>query len=169
MDTYDFDQYANSSAPCYCNKCQSTNQSDILYDIPVIDSSSIGSSYSSVFDSSHLSTPSKSHLSREPSGNSSGSSSSIGSPTMASSPKTKSTTSQVSTTKNFIRILNINLQSIIKKVLNIEVLIKTTNPDIILGTETWLTEEINTTEFSSSSLRYKVQYDMTGKMILMAA
>ncbi|KAL3865214.1 hypothetical protein ACJMK2_006830 [Sinanodonta woodiana] len=151
MDTYDFDQYVNSSAPWYCNKCLSTNQSDILYDIPVIDSSSIGSSYSSVFDSSHLSTPSKSHLSREPPGNSSGSSSSIGSPTMASSPKTKSTTDQVSTTNNFIRILNINFQSIRKKVLNIEVLIKTTNPDIILGTETWLTEEVNTTECFNST------------------
>ncbi|KAL3856606.1 hypothetical protein ACJMK2_011341, partial [Sinanodonta woodiana] len=106
---------------------------------------SIGSSYSSAFDSSHLSTPSKSHLSREPPGNSSGSSSSIGSSKIASSPKPKSTTDQISTTKNFIRILNINFQSIRKKVLDIEVLIKTTNPDIILGTETWQTEEVKTT------------------------
>ncbi|KAL3872380.1 hypothetical protein ACJMK2_040310 [Sinanodonta woodiana] len=75
---------------------------------------------------------------------------------MSSSPKPKSTTDQVSTIKKFIRILNINFQSIRKKVLNIEVLIKTTNPDIILGTETWLTEEVNTTECFSSSLRYKV-------------
>ncbi|KAL3876446.1 hypothetical protein ACJMK2_034291 [Sinanodonta woodiana] len=116
----------------------------------------IAAAYSSVFDSSHLSTPSKLHLSREPPGNSSGSSSSIGSPTMSSSPKPKSTTDQVFTTKNFIRILNINFQSVRKKVLNIEVLIKTTNSDIILGTETWLTEEVKTTEFFSCSLGYKV-------------
>ena len=47
-------------------------------------------------------------------------------------------------------------ESIRKKGKNIDVLIDTTSPDIIIGTETWLSDDVRTEEFFNPALGYKV-------------
>jgi hypothetical protein len=54
---------------------------------------------------------------------------------MTSSPKP---TKAKPTHKKQVRILNINFQSVRKKGKLLETIIESTDPDIIIGTETWL-------------------------------
>ncbi|CAG2209252.1 unnamed protein product [Mytilus edulis] len=148
MNSYTFNCYANSSAPWSCANCNTVNHSTISYDIPLSDCSSVGSTYSSVHEGSELLTPNKSS-NKSNTNYQDTSTSSFGSPEATSSPKC---TQNKRTYKPSLRILNINFQSIRKKGLNIEVLIDTTSPDIIIGTKTWLSDDIKTTEFFSNDL-----------------
>jgi len=80
--------------------------------------------------------------------------SSLGSPEAASSPKVNSKKSTKQ--KKNLRLLNINFQSVRNKGRNIDVLVETTNPNIIIGTETWLSNEIQSTYFFNPELGYSV-------------
>ncbi|KAL8606792.1 hypothetical protein ACOMHN_049621 [Nucella lapillus] len=60
---------------------------------------------------------------------------------MTSSPKHKHNTSPKTGRGKNLRILNINFQSARKKGKHLEALIDSTDPDIIIGTETWLDDE----------------------------
>jgi hypothetical protein len=55
---------------------------------------------------------------------------------MTSSPKPKPKTKPA--TKKHLRILNMNFKSLKKKDKLLEAIIESTEPDIIIGTETWL-------------------------------
>lgn len=59
-------------------------------------------------------------------------------------------------TKKALRILTINFQCIRKKGRNVDVLVNSTKPDIILGPETWLSDEIRSLYIFNSSLGYRV-------------
>ncbi|CAG2209667.1 unnamed protein product [Mytilus edulis] len=152
MNSSTCNYYANSSAPWSCVNCNTVNHSIIAYEIPLSDCSSVGSTYSIVHEGSELLTPNKSSNNSK-TNNQDTSTSSFGSPEATSSPKS---TQKKQTYKPSLRILNINFQSIRKKGLNIEVLVDTTSPDIIIGTETWLSDDIKTTEFFSNELGYQV-------------
>ncbi|KAK6183023.1 hypothetical protein SNE40_010577 [Patella caerulea] len=58
--------------------------------------------------------------------------------------------------KRALRILNANFQSIRKRGDLLEALIDLTDPDIILGTETWLDGNVASTEFLPDRMGYKV-------------
>ena len=74
-------------------------------------------------------------------------------PTMASSPKNLRTKDPP---KSHLRILNINFQSLRKKGKQLEAVIDSTKPDIILGTETWLDPSVHSSEIISNHLGYNV-------------
>lgn len=123
----------------------SANQSNLLYDIPINESNAnnVGSIYPSTSDESHMSTTSKSSyinshmINNTHDTDTSWSLSSVGSPGMTSSPKPKQTKKDRNSS---LRILVINFQSIRKKGANNGALIETTKPDILIGNETWLTQ-----------------------------
>ncbi|CAG2207764.1 unnamed protein product [Mytilus edulis] len=70
-------------------------------------------------------------------------------------PKSK-TFNRANNTKG-LRILNINFQSLRKKGKLLELIIIDTDPDIILGTETWLDDTISSSEILSNDLDYNIQ------------
>ncbi|KAL8610333.1 hypothetical protein ACOMHN_041147 [Nucella lapillus] len=75
---------------------------------------------------------------------------------MTSSPKHKHNTSPKTGRGMNLRILNINFQSAKKKGKHLEALIDSTDPDIIIGTETWLDDEVSSAEVIPNHLGYDV-------------
>jgi hypothetical protein len=57
-------------------------------------------------------------------------------------------------TKKHIRILNMNFQSLKKKGKLLEAIIESTEPDIIIGTETWLDSNIKSSEIIPDYFQY---------------
>ena len=74
---------------------------------------------------------------------------SAGSPIMTSSPKPK--------TKKHLRILNMNFQSLKRKDKLLEAIIETTEPDILIGTETWLDANIISSEIIPDYSHYDME------------
>ena len=152
MLTAEYEQLAETSLPWYCPDWGTANHSSVLYFIPILDNSQ-HISYSSVSeDSVSPSTPSQS--SHSFSNLSDTSLSSVGSPDAASSPKISNTSKGKA--RRSLRILVTNFQSVCKKGKNIDVLVETTQPDIILGTETWLSDDIPSSYFFDQSLGFTV-------------
>ena len=148
MDTATYDHLADTSDPWLCPSCGTPNHSTILYDIPATTDDSIGSINSSDTDDT-CSTPSHtSSLHSQSKLNSTASS--LGSP---SSPKP---TPVHTPRKKRLRIVTMNCKSICKKGKNIDVLVETTSPDVIIATETWLNSEIKSSEFFDPSLGYNI-------------
>ena len=67
-------------------------------------------------------------------------------PPLTSSSPARSTTPVKENKIKGLRVLNSNFQSIKNKVASVESLLNTTNLDIVLSTETWLTNTIQNTE-----------------------
>ena len=73
------------------------------------------------------------------------------------------------TTKNKIRFMQVNFQSIKKKTAEVEALVELYDPDVIQGTETWLNEQISTSEiFPDGYTVYRMdrQNDSHGGVVL---
>ncbi|MCG7876680.1 MAG: reverse transcriptase domain-containing protein [Candidatus Thiodiazotropha endolucinida] len=153
MSTEEFDQLANSSDSWYCPHCGNPNHSMVLYDIPASMADSVGSIYSSDEDAT-CSTPNLTHGHSLSDMHMDSSTFSLGSPAAASSPKPTPHISH-NRQKHF-RVVSVNFQSIRKKGRNIDVLVETVSPDVIIGTETWLSNDINSSEFFNPSLGYNV-------------
>ncbi|XP_053380036.1 uncharacterized protein LOC128548696 [Mercenaria mercenaria] len=81
--------------------------------------------------------------------------SSIGSPAVASSPKPTHTARKSRNSKS-LRFLCINFQSAKKKAKHIPTLVESARPDVILGTETWLSKDVNSSEIFDESLGFDV-------------
>ena len=122
-----YNDLANSSVAWYCTTCKQPNHSLVPYE----------SSKSHSSDTSILQAGNSSSLDS--------SLGSIGSPTATSSPK-KSQAKQHTNNNTGLRKLVINFQSIRNKVNELEVLIDTTKPDIIIGTETWTNSDVSSSE-----------------------
>ena len=57
---------------------------------------------------------------------------------------------------NRLKIININFQSVVNKVPELQCLIDTEKPDVVIGTESWLTPEISSGEiFPSGYTAYR--------------
>ncbi|CAG2242433.1 unnamed protein product [Mytilus edulis] len=77
---------------------------------------------------------------------------SLGDPLAASSPKRVTQTTTGNKNKKALRTLIINFQSIKNKRTELPILIETANPDKIIGTETWLSNNIGSREFFHQNL-----------------
>lgn len=78
---------------------------------------------------------------------------------MTSSPKPLTTTTtrrNGDNKKRNLRILNINFQSAMKKGKHLEAIIDSCDPDIIIGTETWLNSRVKSAEIIPNFLGYDV-------------
>ena len=82
--------------------------------------------------------------------------SSFGSPTVASSPKPVHYNGKPLRKSKSLRFHCINFQSVRKKGKNIATLVETVCPDVILGTETWLSPDISSSEIFDECLGYDV-------------
>ncbi|XP_053372574.1 uncharacterized protein LOC123561157 isoform X1 [Mercenaria mercenaria] len=153
MTTEVYDHLANTSDSWYCTGFGNPNHSTVLYDIPTSMAYSVGSIYSSDSDKT-CSTPSHTSAARLSDLHFDSTMSSIGSPTAASSPK-PTTPSNHNNKKHFC-IVTVNFQSIRKKGKDIVILVETISPDVIIGTETWLSSDISSSEFFNPSLGYNV-------------
>ena len=129
MSTADYDQLANSSATWICSSCNTPNFSK-LYDSISVDNNSFECLSSVSMDSSALSSPT---------------STTIGSPSATSSPKRPSAPNSRSPRRE-LRTIIVNFQSIKNKVPETQVLIDSADPDIIVGSETWLNSNVFSSE-----------------------
>ena len=122
-----YDNLANTSVSWYCTNCNRPNHSTLPYDL----SSSVANRFSSLQPDSFNSTIS-----------------SIGSPTATSSPRRVRNKPQ-SKVKQGLRTLIINFQSVKNKVHvpQLDILLESTSPDIIIGTETWTNNTMHSSEF----------------------
>ncbi|CAC5379604.1 unnamed protein product [Mytilus coruscus] len=73
---------------------------------------------------------------------------------MTSSPKPTKTKPAI---KKQLRILNINFQSLRKKSKLLETIIESTEPDVIIGTETWLDPNIKSSEIIPDYFHYDTE------------
>jgi len=160
MNTLEFNNYADSDIPWYCPSCSSLNRTTIVYDLPEADDTHSSLNSSAMINSTRSSTTADSVSSPTSSQTSSAdisdtTFSSLGSPTTASSPKPTHATKR-GRNSNSLRFLCINFQSAKKKAKHISTLIECTRPDVIIGTETWLSSDVNSSEIFEESLGFDV-------------
>ncbi|CAG2204419.1 unnamed protein product [Mytilus edulis] len=171
MSTTEFSRLGNSSDTWKCPNCAAPNNSSIIYSTPELDENNTNEQIinqsehpSLIHSESDISFPSTSSITNEtrssvntehdstfdilPESNGITTSSPI-------KPKSK-TFNRANNTKG-LRILNINFQSLRKKGKLLELIIIDTDPDIILGTETWLDDTISSSEILSNDLDYNIQ------------
>ena len=148
MSTTEFSKLGNSEETWTCPSClKPNNSSTILYTVLCNGDSkhssvNISTNPLLVDSISEASIPSTSGSSiNSPSFNATSFSSDA--PIMTSSPKP---TKAKPTHKKQVRILNINFQSLRKKGKLLETIIESSDPDIIIGTETWLDPTFRSSE-----------------------
>ena len=170
MTTSSYIRLGNCVDQWYCPQCKSINNSGV-YEIPTqLDSPSIRNTQPQT-DPNHLnistalssipsevSTPRSKNSTENETRNSSSLSEApqnADSMFLTSSPK-PNVPSYNRKQSNNLRILNINFRSAKKKGKDLEAIIDTCNPDIIIGTETWLNPQIKSAEIISPQLGFDV-------------
>ena len=162
-----YDRLGDSDEPWTCPKCHSNSNSAKLYMIPSDAGNPslhpLQNTYAQQMSSNppYISSPGLSsttdteHHSLQSLG-SSGISLDLENG-MTSSPKAqRNPGAKQGEKRRHLRILNINCQSVKKKGRDLEALIDSTDPDIILGTESWLNEHISSAEFLPSFLGFDI-------------
>jgi len=157
INSQEYSHLANSSVSWFCNVCNAPNHSTILYDL--IDSAE--SNTFSVLTNTVSSKSSTSDL------DDSSQNLSFGNPIATSSPKRTQQPDRShgmrTNNKKSLRILIINFQSVKNKRTELPVLTESAKPDIIIGTETWLSEKISNREIFPPELGYDIiRRDRTG-------
>jgi hypothetical protein len=145
-----------------CPSCHALNSSGTLYTPPtqtltgstvlgnISDNFSIDSSIiESISDISHISGSSVSTAHDDTDSSFTGTKT----PPISSSPRVNKPRLKP---REKLRVLNINFQSVRKKGKLLESIIDSAEPDIIIGTETWLTDEVRSEEILSASLEFDV-------------
>ncbi|CAC5360010.1 unnamed protein product [Mytilus coruscus] len=144
INTQEYSKLANTSVSWYCMVCNAPNHTTVLYDL-------IDSAHSNTFSMLSISDGNKSSSINQDDSNIS-----LGDPLAASSPKRVTQTTPGNKNKKALRTLIINFQSIKNKRTELPILIETANPDIIIGTETWLSNNIGNREIFPPELGYDV-------------
>lgn len=131
MTTPEYFHLANTSTVWTCSACYTPNRSKIYNSISVEDSS-----YSSLSTTNPEAPCSPC--------------SSLGSPFATSSP-IKDPAPPKAQKRKILRLISLNFQSNKNKVLETELLVENSEPDIIVGTETWLNNNIFSAELLPST------------------
>ena len=162
MSTTEFSRLGHSEDMWSFPSCSKPNNSSILYTIPEAEEecgenqSPIDiSTHPSMLDSiSDISMPSRSSISADYSDTTFGSLTN-NQDTLTSSPR-PTTDKGSKKPKSSLRILNINFQSLRKKGKLLECIILDSDPDIIIGTETWLEDSISSSEIFPNELGFDI-------------
>ena len=164
MESREFRELGNSSAVWFCNHCGLLNISPTLLNYEVETSNLFESLRDSTTGSDNLERNALNSLSPEPSV--------IGQPRYTSSPRPKKSSNQ-KLNRHSLKVLNINCQSLPAKKEPFLCLIDQHKPDIIIGTESWLTSQHTDNEFfpteSYSVLRRDRGGDRCGGGVFVAA
>ena len=157
ISTASYLELAESDEAWFCPNCKAKNINSSIYNVPFDQSNSKNGTKSNTSQATRFSTSletTNSSTSDESTNLSSiPSPTNVPSPTMASSPKRPSHSKP---NPKQLRVLNINFRSIKKKGKQLEAIIDSTNPDIIIGTETWLEPKIHSSEIIPNYLGYNV-------------
>ena len=137
MNSDTYLRLANTSIAWLCKVCNTPNHSSVLYTSSIMSDdnqfSSLSGNETNSVNNDNLSSLNNSI-------------STINSPLASSSPKQHNTNETTRASKDTLRILNINIQSIRNKKALLHNLVETTETDIIIGTETWLNNSIHSSE-----------------------
>ena len=135
MNTDSFLRLANSSLAWLCKACHTPNHTSVLYESIKSDDNQFSSLYESNCnnENSHYTSFNDSL-------------STINSPLASSSPRQKRNIINNKLSKESIRILNINFQSIRNKKVALQNILETTEADVLIGAETWLNDSIYSSE-----------------------
>ena len=134
MPSLEFSRLANTSVSWVCVKCNTPNYSMSLFDHTTIDTFN---SFQPLHDMSSVAVPRSSI--------SSFTSSNIGSPVQASSPRPNAPKGGTSTNRS-LKTVVVNIRSITAKKEVFWEMLSTSQPDIIIGCETWLAPSISNSE-----------------------
>ena len=126
-----YEQLGNSSCSWECHHCGAPNYSSIIFN----SSSNNMSNFYEPLTPSYISDTSSYSASMSP-----------GNPQFSSSPTTTRKAAPTKKTTKPLRLLNVNCRSIKNKKEHFWNMIDTTKPDIIFGTESWLTSEVKDNE-----------------------
>ncbi|KAK3098493.1 hypothetical protein FSP39_020057 [Pinctada imbricata] len=156
MNSSTYEHLGNHSVSWYCTSCNNPNHSTTVYDSSLTCTNSF-----SVLSNSCSMRSSSPTTNREASTSSildaSADCNPFGIPKATSSPKsnTRNPVNRKEHQRNNIRIICINFQSIKNKVAELQVLIDSTNPDIIVGCETWTNQTMFSSEFLPDNYEVK--------------
>ena len=151
MSTTEFSRLGASDASWYCPNCKRPNNSSIVYSVPDSSEHNSQSFSQSVSDISLQSRSSVSSDHIDSTFNISDAN------IVTSSPKPTKSKGNAVPRKNNLRIINVNFQSLRKKGKLLESIILDCDPDIILGTETWLDGQVSSSEILPTDLGYDIQ------------
>ena len=180
MSTSLYTRLGDSSDPWYCPSCHNVNASAKTYSLPHQSpdistspqpqrtpnlpnrvTTTPGDKNSKLSDSTRLSSSlettvssTSSYQSDSTQDNTIDSLNESDKPQQTSSPKSKQHNPQQKT--DMLRILSINFQSLCKKGKLLEAIVEDCDPDVILGSETWLDSKIKTSEILPSFLGYEI-------------
>ncbi|VDI46163.1 Hypothetical predicted protein [Mytilus galloprovincialis] len=154
-----YEKFGNSSALWICPICDTPNHSRTIFQSYLSSGNSVlnPNSYSVLSDSSAFSLSFNINDSHE----------NFGDPVATSSPKppvTKQLKNKNINRQNSLRVLQINFRSCKNKVPQIENLLTSSKPDIIIGNETWLNKDVLSSEIFPNTLFEDVfRNDRVGK------
>ena len=135
--------HADAAWICPNLECDKPNFSSILFNAPVIESTD---NRFSVLEESMRSTSTTPSSPFSPSLSHASSPSTPGSPQATSSPQTGSKPRKRNTIKNNFKVAVMNFNSIRNKTVEFQTFLEDTDPDIVIGTESWLTPDIGDAE-----------------------
>ena len=151
MSTTMFNNLANSDSSWICPNCENPNFTSVLFNTPI--TSSNDSHYSLMSDSmksiniSNITTPTSTNVNLSDAFDSQTEDYSPGSPQAASSPQVTTTPTRLRTAiKDNLKVAILNCNSIVNKVPEFQTFLADTDPDVVLGTESWLKPEIANSE-----------------------
>lgn len=158
MSTTELSEIGKSEDAWTCPSCSKKNNSSMkIYHVPIDNNNSslnISTNPLLLDSIAEESIPSTSGSSISSPSFNSASFNSTDIPIMSSSPKP---TKPKTTVKKSLRILNINFQSLRKKGKLLEAIIDSTDPDVIIGTETWLDPNIKSSEIIPDYQNYDIE------------
>ena len=124
-----YETLSNTSVLWICTNCDTPNHSTILYESTM----SVSNSFA------HLSAITEDTISHN------SSISSFGNPPFTSSPKARNNYEHFKHPDK-LRVIIINFQNIKNKAPDLQMVIDSTKPDVIIGTESWLSSDVNAAE-----------------------
>ena len=150
MSTTLFTHLTNSDTSWLCPTCENPNFSSVLFNTPITDSND--ERYTILFDSmksfniSNISPPTSLRTNLSDVFSSPFADCSPGAPQATSSPHTNTITRLRTPVKDNMKLAIVNCNSIVNKIQEFQTFLSVTDPNLVLGTESWLKPDITNSE-----------------------